>query len=297
MLFRSGGLILTPGGLTGIMLLRRYPSRRSTKSSRSKMIVGQEESTLNIPPRKVVKTLAVGQQVEGLVKQVTDFGAFIDIGVGRDGLVHVSEMAVGRVTKPSDIVKQGDKVPVWIKELNREKNRISLSMIEPGSLTVRELEEGMVVTGKVTRLERYGAFVDIGVGRDGMLHVKEMGHGYVEKPEDVVNMGDEIQVQIVGLDRRRGRVDLSIKALLPAPAEEAVALAPTRPAAAEEAVVAVEDDFVSPFELAFQEAKQSERVEKRRAQRKKTRVWEYEDEDEDDIISRTFEHHRRSKGA
>ncbi len=261
------------------------------------MIVGQEESTLNIPPRKVVKTLAVGQQVEGLVKQVTDFGAFIDIGVGRDGLVHVSEMAVGRVTKPSDIVKQGDKVPVWIKELNREKNRISLSMIEPGSLTVRELEEGMVVTGKVTRLERYGAFVDIGVGRDGMLHVKEMGHGYVEKPEDVVNMGDEIQVQIVGLDRRRGRVDLSIKALLPAPAEEAVALAPTRPAAAEEAVVAVEDDFVSPFELAFQEAKQSERVEKRRAQRKKTRVWEYEDEDEDDIISRTFEHHRRSKGA
>jgi len=261
------------------------------------MIVGQEESTLNIPPRKVVKTLAVGQRVEGLVKRVTDFGAFIDIGVGRDGLVHVSEMAVGRVTKPSDIVKQGDKVPVWIKELDREKNRISLSMIEPGNLTVRELEEGMVVPGKVTRLERYGAFVDIGVGRDGMLHVKEMGHGYVEKPEDVVNLGDEIQVQIVGIDRRRGRVDLSIKSLLPAPVEEAAAPAIAAPEAIEEPVDLEEDGFVSPFELAFQEAKQSERVEKRRARRKKARVWEYEDEDEDDIISRTFEHHRRSKGA
>ena len=177
----------------------------------------QDESTLTVPPRKVVKTLHVGQEVQGTIKRVTDFGAFVDIGVGRDGLVHVSEMAPGRVAKASDIVKQGDEVTVWIKELDREKNRISLSMIAPGTLTVRDLEEGEIVTGKVTRLERYGAFVDIGVGRDGMLHVKEMGRGYVEKPEDVVNVGDEIQVQIVGIDRRRGRIDLSMKELLPEP--------------------------------------------------------------------------------
>ena len=83
--------------------------------------MGQEGSTLNIPPRKVVKTLAVGQEVEGVVKRVTEFGAFIDIGVGRDGLVHVSEMAQGRVSEPSDVVKEGDKVQVWIKELDRER--------------------------------------------------------------------------------------------------------------------------------------------------------------------------------
>ena len=171
----------------------------------------QEEPTLTVPPRKVVKTIHVGQEVEGTVKRVTDFGAFVDIGVGRDGLVHVSEMSPGRVAKASDLVKQGDIVTVWIKELDREKNRISLSMIAPGTLTMRDLEEGMVVAGKVTRLERYGAFVDVGVGRDGMLHVKEMGRGYVEKPEDVVNVGDEIQVQVVGVDRRRGRIDLSMK--------------------------------------------------------------------------------------
>ena len=183
--------------------------------------MGQEASTLNIPPRKVVKTLAVGQEVEGVVKRVTEFGAFIDIGVGRDGLVHVSELSQRRVAKASDVVQEGQTVTVWIKELDREKNRISLSMVPPGTLTMQDLEEGMVVTGTVTRMERYGAFLDIGVGRDGMLHVKEMGHGYIEKPEDVIHLGEEVQVQIVGLDQRRGRVDLSRKSLLPPPAESA----------------------------------------------------------------------------
>ncbi len=112
--------------------------------------MGQEGSALNIPPRKVVKTLAVGQEVEGVVKRVTEFGAFIDIGVGRDGLVHVSEMAQGRVSKPSDVVKEGDKVQVWIKELDREKNRISLSMVQPGTMTLRDLEEGSTVRGQVS---------------------------------------------------------------------------------------------------------------------------------------------------
>ncbi len=258
--------------------------------------MGQEESALNIPPRKVVKTLAVGQEVEGVVKRVTDFGAFVDIGVGRDGLVHVSEMSTGRITKPSDVVSQGDKVRVWIKELDREKNRISLSMIAPGTLTMRDLEEGMIVTGKVTRLERYGAFVDIGVGREGMLHVKEMGHGYVQKPEDVVQVGQDLQVQIVGVDRRRGRIDLSIKELLPKPEEQpviettAASVSQEEPFAVSEAVS--EDDFISPFELAFQEASTGRRNQ-RRERSKKKRSWEYYDEEED-IIERTLAHGRRS---
>ncbi len=265
--------------------------------------MGQEASTLNIPPRKVVKTLAVGQEVEGLVKRVTEFGAFIDIGVGRDGLVHVSEMGTGRVARASDIVKEDDKVRVWIKELDRDKNRISLSMIEPGTLTLRDLDEGAIVPGKVTRLERYGAFVDIGVGRDGMLHVKEMGHGYVEKPEDVVEVGQTIQVQVVGIDKRRGRIDLSMKELLPKPPEApipaavAVAGRGSQPRNQEAEVPSgAEVSFVSPFELAFQEAQTGEQGEKRRERRKKARVWDYEEEDEEGLISRTIAHHRKSKG-
>ncbi len=258
--------------------------------------MGQEESALNIPPRKVVKTLAVGQEVEGVVKRVTDFGAFVDIGVGRDGLVHVSEMGTGRVAKATDVVNQGDSIRVWIKELDREKNRISLSMIAPGTLTMRDLEEGMIVPGKVTRLERYGAFIDIGVGRDGMLHVKEMGHGYVQNPEDVVQVGQDLQVQVVGLDRRRGRIDLSIKELLPKPEPQpvvAVAAPFAAPVPAQEAFPVSEDSFVSPFELALQEANDGKRTQ-RRDRRKKARAWEVF-EDEDDIVERTLAHHRKSQ--
>jgi ribosomal protein S1 len=258
--------------------------------------VGQEASTLNIPPRKVIKTLAVGQEVEGVVKRVTEFGAFVDIGVGRDGLVHVSEMSQNRVAKASDVVREGDKVTVWVKELDRDKNRISLSMIAPGTMTLRDLEEGMVVTGRVTRLERYGAFLDIGVGRDGMLHVKEMGRGYVEKPEDVVKVGDEIPVQVVGIDRRRGRVDLSMKELLP-PAPEPAAPTAAAPVAREGGVVAAtsdDDGFISPFELAFQEANQG--TDRRRERRKKSRPWEVDEDEEEDLILRTIAHHRKSKG-
>lgn len=254
--------------------------------------MGQEPSTLRIPPHKVVRTLAVGQEVDGVVKRVTDFGAFIDIGVGRDGLVHVSEMSTTRVARASDLVKEGDKVQVWVKELDREKNRISLSMIAPGTKSVRDLEEGDVVQGRVTRLERYGAFVDLGVGRDGMLHVKEMGHGFVEKPEDVVKVGDELQVKVVGIDRRRGRVDLSIKDLLPA-APETQAPVPEVAGPSDGSDWGQEDDFISPFELALQEANKS--GERRRDRnRKKSRSWEYEEED--DLIQRTIAHHRKSKG-
>ncbi len=254
--------------------------------------MGQEPSTLNIPPRKVVKTLTVGQEVDGVVKRVTDFGAFVDIGVGRDGLVHVSEMSPTRVARASDIVQEGANIKVWVKELDREKNRISLSMIEPGTKTLRDLEEGDLVTGRVTRLERYGAFVDLGVGRDGMLHVKEMGRGFVEKPEDVVNVGDEVQVKVVGVDRRRGRVDLSIKDLLP-PEPDA-----PMPRATEQAGPVGDDwlqdeAFVTPFELAFQEAgKNSDRRREKRS--KKVNTWDYEEEE--DVIQRTIAHHRKNKG-
>ena len=147
-------------------------------------------------------------------------------------------------------------------------------MIQPGTMTLRDLDEGTIVRGRVTRLERYGAFVDVGVGRDGMLHVKEMGRGYVEKPEDVVSIGDEIDVQVIGLDRRRGRIDLSIKELLP-PAPEAAPVAASQGAIREAVAlpVMVEEQFLSPFEVALQQAEGGS--ERRRERKKKTaRTWE-----------------------
>ncbi len=160
--------------------------------------------------KKVVR-LSVGQELTGKVKQVTDFGAFVDIGAGRDGLVHISELSVGRVTNVKEIVEEGQSVTVWIKRLNRERNRISLTMISPDTRTIRDLQEGEVVEGVVTRMVPYGAFINIGVGTDALLHVREMGNNYVEKPEDVVEIDEKLEVRIMTVNRRRRHIDVSIK--------------------------------------------------------------------------------------
>jgi len=175
----------------------------------------QKPKVQTLPRKKIVKVLSVGMEVTGKVKRVSEYGAFVDIGVGRDGLLHISELSTSRVRKVDDMIKEGDEINVWIKELDREKNRISLTMVPPGTKTIRDLAVGELVTGSVQRLTSYGAFVDIGMERDAMLHVKEMGDGYVAKPEDVVKVGDEIEARISGVDARRGRVDLSLKGLRP----------------------------------------------------------------------------------
>ncbi|MCE7982697.1 MAG: S1 RNA-binding domain-containing protein [Caldilinea sp. CFX5] len=209
---------------------------------------------------RVVKLLAVGQQITGTVKRVTEFGAFVDIGVGRDGLVHISELSVRRVGKVADVLKEGQEVTVWIKKLDRDRNRISLSMIEPGTKTIRDLEKGEVVQGTVTRILPYGAFVDIGIGRDALLHIREMSERYIAKPEDVVNVGDVIEARIIELSRRRQRVDLSMKGLRPEPEPEpAPVQAAPEPAPEPEPEEEIVDEFadmeiLTPMEMAFKRA-------------------------------------------
>ncbi len=209
---------------------------------------------------RVVKLLAVGQQITGTVKRVTEFGAFVDIGVGRDGLVHISELSVRRVGKVADVLKEGQEITVWIKKLDRDRNRISLSMIEPGTKTIRDLEKDEIVQGTVTRILPYGAFVDIGIGRDALLHIREMSERYIAKPEDVVNVGDVIEARIIELSRRRQRVDLSMKGLRPEPEPEPT---PMQAAPTPEPEPEPEDDVVdeyadmeilTPMEMAFKRA-------------------------------------------
>ncbi len=213
--------------------------------------------------KRVVRMLSVGQPVKGVVKRVSDFGAFVDIGVGRDGLVHISELSVKRVGKVSDVLKQGQEVTLWIKKLDRERNRISLTMIEPGTKTIRDLEKGDVVQGTVTRLMPYGAFVDVGVGRDALLHVREMGERFIARPEDVVKVGDVVEARIIEISRRRSRIDLSMKGLRPEPEPEPevapepeAAPAPTAPEPAMQDKFA-DMEVLSPIELALRRAMES----------------------------------------
>lgn len=198
----------------------------------AEVIGGSEGDDVDGP---VVRLLSIGQPIQGTVKRITEFGAFVDIGVGRDGLVHISELSTTRIAKVNDVLSEGQALTFWIKKLDRDRNRISLTLIEPGQRTIRDLQVGEVVEGTVTRILPYGAFIDIGVGRDALLHVREMAEGFVAKPEDVVKPGEPVEVRIIEVARRRNRIDVSMKGLRPEPEQ----LAPVE--AAVEEVVAEEE--------------------------------------------------------
>jgi transcriptional accessory protein Tex/SPT6 len=248
-----------------------------------------------LPPKSIVKTLSVNQEVVGRVRRLADFGAFIDIGVGTDGLVHVSEISPKRINKPSDVLRLGQQVTAWIKELDKEHNRISLTMIAPETPTLRNLSPGDVVTGRVTRIENYGIFVDVGVGYDGMVHVKEMTHGYVKHPGDLVKIGDEVQAKVIDVRRRRGQIDLSMRALLPEPAPEPKPEPIPRPAAkaAPAAVVVEAQDDLSEEEeeslpTSFEFALQRAQFEPGGKGKKRNKKQWYSGDEDDDIVSRTL---------
>jgi small subunit ribosomal protein S1 len=255
--------------------------------------------------KRNVRVLHVGQQITGKVKRVAEFGAFVDIGVGRDGLIHISELSVRRVGKVNDVLAEGQEITAWIKKLDRERNRISLTLIDPATRTIRDLEKGEVVQGTVTRILPYGAFVDIGIGRDALLHVREMGEGFVAKPEDVVKVGDSIEARIIELSRRRGRVDLSLKGLRPEPEQPAQQYQDSRQQGRssrqpepepEPEVEQVEDvEVLSPMELAFKRAMEAEGMEFKpgKGKRDKRGRKERTHDMQEDIISRTLNSGRK----
>ncbi len=153
------------------------------------------------------------QKYEGTVVRVELYGAFIDLGAEKDGLVHISQLRPERVNRVADVVSEGDAVTVWVQECDPDQGRISLTMIEPSEHTIDELESGMVVTGTVTRLTPYGAFVNIGVERDGLVHISEMAEGRTDRPSDVVKEGQEIQVRVVKVNQRKRQIELSLKGI------------------------------------------------------------------------------------
>ena len=238
-------------------------------SAEEPMASSAVDNTLDDGSSGVVRMLSIGQQVKGTVKRVTEFGAFVDIGVGRDGLVHISELSSKRVGKVSDVLQEGQEVMLWIKKLDRDRNRISLTLIEPGQRTIRDLQKGEVVEGTVTRILPYGAFVDIGVGRDALLHVREMGEGCIAKPEDVVQVGQLVETRIIEIARRRSRVDLSMKGLRPEPEVEQPVRSSSSssytPAPEPEPEPELPDNFadlevLSPMQLAFKRAQEKSGV-------------------------------------
>jgi small subunit ribosomal protein S1 len=174
--------------------------------------------------KAVLEKLQPGQILEGTVQRMTDFGVFVDIG-GVDGLVHVSEMAWHRVEKPSDVVKEGDKVQVKVLKVDKENERISLSIKEtqpgPWAKVGEQFKTGDIVTGTVKRLVSFGAFVEIAPGIEGLVHISQIANRRVATPGEVLKEGQEVQVKILDVVPSEQRVSLSIRAVEEDRAEQA----------------------------------------------------------------------------
>ena len=197
------------------------PKKRRVIGNRKTLLVSQKAEA----QKALFDKIAEGDVVEGTVKNVTDFGAFIDLG-GVDGLLHISEMSWGRVESPKKVFTVGQTVKVYIKSISETKVALSMKFADENPWKDAEVKYavGNVVTGKVARMTDFGAFVELASGVDALLHVSQISKDHVEKPADALTVGQEVEAKVVDFNEEEKKISLSIKALY----------APEEPVAAEE---------------------------------------------------------------
>ncbi|MBQ6812564.1 MAG: 30S ribosomal protein S1, partial [Agathobacter sp.] len=201
------------------------PRKRRVIGNRKTLLVTQKAEA----QKELFDKIAVGDVVEGTVKNVTDFGAFIDLG-GVDGLLHISEMSWGRVESPKKVFTVGQTVKVYIKSISETKVALSMKFDNenPWKDAETKYAVGNVVKGKVARMTDFGAFVELAPGVDALLHVSQISKDHVEKPADALTVGQEVEAKVVDFNEAEKKISLSIKALF----------APEEPEATDDADVA-----------------------------------------------------------
>ena len=186
------------------------PKKRRIIGNRKTLLVARKAEI----QKELFSRLHIGDVVEGTVKNVTDFGAFIDLG-GVDGLLHISEMSWGRVESPKKVFTVGQQVRVFIKNMTETKIALSMKFDDenPWNGATEKYAVGNVVTGKVARMTDFGAFVELAPGVDALLHVSQISQDHVEKPSDVLKIGQEVEAKIVDFNEADKKISLSMKAL------------------------------------------------------------------------------------
>jgi ribosomal protein S1 len=215
--------------------------------------------TTNAAPDSALQPKA---HLTGKVIKTTIAGAIVDIGQKVPGVIHISQLKKDTVNRVEDVVQVGQTVDVWVRRVHDD--RVELTMIEPLMLEWRELKPEMIVKGKVARLETYGAFVEIGAERPGLVHVSEISHDYVKNPSEVLKEGDEVEAKILDVDRRKKQIRLSIKAAQAKPEEVVAEVNKAEPRKGgkkgkkqEETVEAeASEPELTAFEIAFQKAQE-----------------------------------------
>ncbi|MCI8356715.1 MAG: 30S ribosomal protein S1 [Lachnospiraceae bacterium] len=193
------------------------PKRRRYIGDRKQLLLAEKAEM----QKKLFETIKEGDTIEGVVKNVTDFGAFIDLG-GADGLLHISEMSWGRVENPKKVFKVGDKLKVLIKEISGTKVALSLKFEDanPWKDAAEKYATGNIVTGKVARMTDFGAFIELESGIDALLHVSQISKEHIDKPSDVLKTGEEVTAKVVDFNEADKKISLSVKAMLaPEPKE------------------------------------------------------------------------------
>lgn len=216
------------------------------------------------------------QPLSGTVKKIELFGAFVDVGAERDGLIHISQLSPGRVNRVDEVVQAGQPVTAWVKRVDPAAGRLELTLIQPIAVEWDEITPGSVFKGKVIRFEKFGAFVDIGAERPGLVHVSELASGEqrVGHPSEVVKLGEELEVKVLNVDRKKHQINLSVKAL---------------EAAEPEPEAEMDEPAATAMEMALREAMRGRTP--RQAARFKKQASHTQDEREE-IFARTLRQHR-----
>jgi small subunit ribosomal protein S1 len=238
----KGGLVVdlgvrgfVPASLVEAYFVEDFSDYKGQKLSFKIVELDKEKNRLILSHRAVVEeekgkhkknllsSINPGQVIDGTVQRITDFGAFVDIG-GIDGLVHISQLSYEHVEKPTDVVQEGQKVKVKVLNVDRDNERISLSIKEtqpgPWSNISEKAPKGSTLTGTVKRLVSYGAFVEVLPGVEGLVHISQIAHKHIGTPHEILKEGQEVQVKVLDTNEKEQRLSLSIKDLLEKDVEE-----------------------------------------------------------------------------
>lgn len=234
-------------------------------------------------------------QFTGTVVKTSLAGAVVDIGLEKPGVVHISQLQKDPVNRVEDVVQVGQQVQVWVKRIETKRERLELTMIEPLPLEWREIEPGLVVKGNITRIEKFGVFVEIGAERPGLVHISEITHDYIKDPKEVVQEGEEVEVKVLDINRRRKQIKLSMKALEEKPVLEQTSTQKKKGKTGPTAVPEEPEEVIpTAMELALREAMektQSGIVEDRGDPKNKST---HSNAELDQILSRTLENKVRT---
>jgi small subunit ribosomal protein S1 len=251
-------------------------STESTVEAAPESTEGEDAVVAEDDGPKTIADIQLKQEIHGKVVKTTLGGAFVDFGIDVLGFLHISQLSENPIKNVTDVVEEGADVTAYVLGIKHSEGRVSLSLLKPPALLWSELAAMVneTVTGEVKRIEKFGAFVDIGAERDGLIHVSELSDEYVGSPESVVSIGEQVTARIINVDTRKKQVDLSIKALnVPVIEEE------------EED----EEESVTAMELAMRKAMDRD---KKKNRRKKSRGRRNE---QADIIARTLQAQRDNK--